>query len=141
MGERGLGPVRAARYMSGGVTQQQYIEAANVATLVLPMVESIQAVEELEAMCRVPGIDGFIIGPRDLALSMGFTDGPQHAAVKELIDKAIAIMVQHGKIAGTVAANAEQAKELSAKGVRLLLNSVQGLLATGVSAFTKERIK
>jgi hypothetical protein len=37
-----------------------------------------------------------------------------------------------------VAANAEQAKELSAKGVRLLLNSVQGLLATGVSAFTKE---
>jgi 2-keto-3-deoxy-L-rhamnonate aldolase RhmA len=58
-----------------------------------------------------------------------------------LIDKAIAIMVQHGKIAGTVAANAEQAKELSAKGVRLLLNSVQGLLATGVSAFTKERIK
>lgn len=141
MGERGLGPVRAARYMSGGVTQQQYIEAANAATLVLPMVESVQAVEQLEAMCRVPGVDGFIIGPRDLALSMGFTDGPQHAAVKEMMDKAIAIMVQHGKIPGTVAANAEQAKELSAKGVRLLLNSVQGLLAAGVSAFTKERIK
>jgi len=140
MGDRGLGPVRAARYMSGGVTQQQYIELANAATLVLPMVESVQAVEQLESMCKVPGVDGFIIGPRDLALSMGFTDGPQHTEVKDLIDRAIAIMVKHGKIAGTVAANAEQASQLSAKGVRLLLNSVQGLLATGVAAFMKERV-
>jgi 4-hydroxy-2-oxoheptanedioate aldolase len=140
LGERGLGPVRAARYMSGGVTQQQYIESANSATLVLPMVESFQAVEQLESMCKVPGVDGFIIGPRDLALSMGFTDGPQHQEVKELIDKAIAIMVKNGKIAGTVAANAEQANQLSAKGVRLLLNSVQGLLATGVAAFMKDRV-
>jgi 4-hydroxy-2-oxoheptanedioate aldolase len=140
MGDRGLGPVRAARYMSGGVTQQQYIESANAATLVLPMVESVQAVEQLDAMCQVPGVDGFIIGPRDLALSMGFTDGPQHPEVKALIDNAIATMVKHGKIAGTVAANADQARELSAKGVRLLLNSVQGLLGAGVTAFMKERI-
>jgi len=126
--------------MSGGVTQHQYIEMANATTLVFPMIESIQAVEQLEAMCQIPGVDGFIIGPRDLALSMGFTDGPQHSEVKELIDKAIAIMLKYGKIAGTVAANAEQANQLSAKGVRLLLNSVQGLLSTGVAAFMKERI-
>jgi 4-hydroxy-2-oxoheptanedioate aldolase len=126
--------------MAGGVTQQQYIESANASTLVLPMVESVQAVEQLESMCKVPGVDGFIIGPRDLALSMGFTDGPQHPEVKELIEQSIAIMVKHGKIPGTVAANAEQASQLSAKGVRLLLNSVQGLLATGVAAFLKERV-
>jgi 2-keto-3-deoxy-L-rhamnonate aldolase RhmA len=71
---------------------------------------------------------------------MGFTDGPNHPEVKALIDQAIQIMVKHAKIPGTVAANADQARDLSAKGVRLLLNSVQGLLATGVAAFTKERV-
>lgn len=138
-GNRGLGPVRAASYMAGSLSQQQYIEAANASTLVLPMVESVTAVENLHAMCSVAGVDGFIIGPRDLALSMGFTDGPQHPEVKAMVDKAIHIITENGKIAGTVAANADQARDLSAKGVRLLLNSVQGLLAVGVAAFTKER--
>ena len=140
IGNRGLGPVRAADYMAGKMSQQEYITAANAETLVLPMVESVKAVEQLESMCAVEGVDGFIIGPRDLALSMGFTDGPNHPEVKALIDQAIQIMVKHGKIPGTVAANADQARDLSAKGVRLLLNSVQGLLATGVAAFTKERV-
>ncbi|MBX9780371.1 MAG: hypothetical protein K2X26_08500 [Chitinophagaceae bacterium] len=136
-GERGLGPVRASDYMSGKMSQQQYIEFANEQTLVFPMIETTTAIHNLEAMCAVEGVDGFIIGPRDLALSMGFIDGPAHAEVKEAIDKVISFVTSKGKIIGTVAATAEQAKELSDKGVRLLLNSVQGLLMSGVKAFIK----
>lgn len=134
-GDRGLGPVRASNYMAGKMNQQQYIEFSNAQTLVFPMIETMQCIDNLEAMCEVPGVDGFILGPRDLALSMGFTDGPAHAEVKAIVDKAIQIVTSKGKYFGTVAATAEQAKELSDKGVRLLLNSVQGLLTSAIKAF------
>jgi 4-hydroxy-2-oxoheptanedioate aldolase len=138
-GERGLGPVRASDYMAGKMNQQAYIEFSNEQTLVFPMIETVTAINNMEAMCAVEGVDGFIIGPRDLALSMGFTDGPAHTEVKEAIDKVIAYVTSKGKIIGTVAATAEQAKELSDKGVRLLLNSVQGLLNSSVKNFLVTR--
>jgi 4-hydroxy-2-oxoheptanedioate aldolase len=134
-GDRGLGPVRASNYMAGAMSQQQYIEFSNAQTLVFPMIETMQCIDNLEAMCEVPGVDGFILGPRDLALNMGFTDGPAHPEVKAVVDKAIQIVTSSGKYFGTVAATAEQAKELSDKGVRLLLNSVQGLLTSAIKAF------
>ncbi len=138
-GDRGLGPVRASDYMAGKMNQQQYIAFANEQTLVFPMIETVACLENLEAMCEVEGVDGFILGPRDLSLSMGFVDGPAHPEVKAAIDKAIQTVVSKGKIFGTVAATAEQAKELSDKGVRLLLNSVQGLLGSSVKQFMSNK--
>ena len=138
-GDRGLGPVRASDYMAGKMNQQQYIAFANEQTLVFPMIESIECLQNLEAMCEVEGVDGFILGPRDLSLSMGFTDGPAHPEVKAAIDKAIQIVIAKGKIFGTVAATAEQAKDLSDKGALLLLNSVQGLLSNSIKQFMSNR--
>lgn len=84
-------------------------------------------------------MDGFIIGPRDLALSMGFFDGPMHPEVTTIIDHAIKTVCEAGKYVGTVAATADQAKQLSDKGVQLLLNSVQGLLTSSVKGFLRDR--
>ena len=88
---------------------------------------------------KVKGVDGFIIGPRDLAMSMGFYDGPAHPEVGKVIDEIIATILEAGKIIGTVAGTAEQAKTLTDKGVTIILNSVQGLLATAVKGFIKDR--
>jgi 4-hydroxy-2-oxoheptanedioate aldolase len=104
------------------------------------MIETKDCVSNLSEMVKVDGVDGFILGPRDLALSMGFTDGPAHDEVKKIINDAIALVTGAGKIFGTVAANAEQAKELTEKGVMLLLNSVQGLITPAAKAFMKDRI-
>jgi 4-hydroxy-2-oxoheptanedioate aldolase len=136
-GKRGLGPVRAAGYMAGTLNQQQYINLSNEQTLVFPMIETVEAINNLDDMCKVNGVDGFILGPRDLALSMGYTDGPAHDEVKQMIDKALQTVKAHNKYFGTVAATADQAKDLHQKGVNLLLNSVQGLLATAVKDFLK----
>ena len=140
LGTRGLGPVRAADYMAGRMSQSEYIAFANAQTLVLPMIETPACLANLSRMAKVEGVDGFILGPRDLALSMGFLDGPSHPEVERVIDEAIAVVTGAGKVFGTVAANAEQAAKLRAKGVTLLLNSVQGLLTTSVKAFTKDRV-
>lgn len=138
-GKRGIGPVRSADYMAGKLSQADYLKFSNEQTLVLPMIESKECLQNLSEMVKVDGVDGFILGPRDLALSMGFTDGPAHEEVKKIIYEAIAIVTAAGKIFGTVAANAEQAKELTDKGVTLLLNSVQGLITPSVKMFMKER--
>jgi 4-hydroxy-2-oxoheptanedioate aldolase len=140
MGKRGLGPVRSANYMAGNMSQAEYLQYSNEQTLVLPMIESTECLANLSAMVNVAGVDGFILGPRDLALSMGFADGPAHDEVKKAIDEAIATVVGAGKIFGTVAATAEQAQALTNKGVTLLLNSVQGLITPGVKAFMNGRM-
>jgi 4-hydroxy-2-oxoheptanedioate aldolase len=138
-GKRGLGPVRSADYMAGKLSQQEYIQFSNEQTLVFPMIETKECMNNLSEMVKVAGVDGFILGPRDLSLDMGFTDGPNHDEVKEVIHRAIEIVTGAGKVFGTVAANAAQAKELTDKGATLLLNSVQGLLTPGIKSFMQER--
>lgn len=139
-GKRGLGPVRSAAYMAGKLSQADYLSYSNSQTLVLPMIETMECFQNLEAMVKVEGVDGFILGPRDLALSMGFTDGSAHEEVKKVVNEAIDTVVGAGKVFGTVAANAEQAKELTDKGVTLLLNSVQGLLTPSIKNLMSNRI-
>ncbi len=49
-----------------------YAERANKTTLLLVQIEHIQAVDNVEAILDLPGVDGCFVGPTDLALSMGF---------------------------------------------------------------------
>ncbi len=134
LGQRGLGPVRAADYMLK-LPQVEYVRLANEQTLVLPQIEDPIAIENLSEMLAVEGVDGFIVGPRDLALSMGFYDGPAHPEVQNAIEQVFDKILAAGKIAGTVAATAEQAQKLAQRGALFILNSVQGLIAAGARAF------
>jgi 4-hydroxy-2-oxoheptanedioate aldolase len=137
IGLRGVGPVRAARYFMSPMSQAEYVAFANQQILILPQVEDLEAVRNLPEMAQHPQVDGFIIGPRDLAMAMGFTDGPNHPEVKAVIDDIFRIALAAGKQVGTVAGTAEQARSLVEKGATLILNSVQGLLSAGTSAFLK----
>jgi len=138
-GKRGLGPVRASDYMQGTMTQKEYVEFANQETLVLPQVESMECVENLEAMCQIDGVDGFIIGPRDLAMSMGYYDGPGHDEVTNMLHQIFKIILDNGKFYGTVAGTADRAQELTTMGASMILNSVQGLIKGSAKAFLSKR--
>ncbi len=141
MGERGMGPARVWDYGLGKMTQLEYVKFANEQTLVLPMIEDIRALAHLPEMCKVSGIDGFIIGPRDLAMSMGFMDGPAHDEVKEVINQIFKVVLEAGLVIGTVAATGDQAKALIEKGALFCLNSVQGLIKTSATEYLKGAIK
>ncbi|MDZ7897590.1 MAG: aldolase/citrate lyase family protein [Arcicella sp.] len=141
MGERGLGPARAWDYGFGKMPQAEYVNFANEQTLVLPMIEDIRALEYLPEMCKVEGVDGFIIGPRDLSMSMGFMDGPAHDEVKTVIDQIFKIVLEAGLVIGTVAATGDQAKGLIEKGALFCLNSVQGLIKTSALDYLKGATK
>ena len=69
-GRRSNGPIRAAMY---GANDQgkDYQASANDEVLCIPMIETHQAVENLDAILDVDGIDAVYIGPSDLGFSMG----------------------------------------------------------------------
>ncbi len=138
-GKRGLGPVRASDYMQGSMTQAEYVSFANEQTLVLPQIESLECVKNLPELCKIDGVDGFIIGPRDLAMSMGFYDGPGHDEVKKVLDEIFSTILASEKWFGTVAGNADQAEALISKGASMIMNSVQGLIKTSGNAFLQAR--
>ncbi len=66
-GKRSNGPIRAGIYGVGTA----YQSTANQEVLCLPMVETQEAVDNLDAILDVPGIDAVYIGPSDLGFSMG----------------------------------------------------------------------
>lgn len=138
LGKRGLGPVRAADYMMK-MPQVEYVSFANAQTLVLPQVEDLEGVKNLRKMVQVEGVDGFIIGPRDLAMSMGFYDGPAHPEVNAVIAEIFEVVLGANKIIGTVAGTPAQAEALIEKGATFLLNSVQGLLSGAAKTFMQPR--
>jgi len=139
MGKRGLGPVRAADYMQGPMAQADYVTFSNAQTLVMPQIETLECVKNLPEMCKIEGVDGFIIGPRDLAMSMGYYDGPAHDEVKKVLAEIFSIIGESDKWYGTVAGTAEQAEGLIKNGARMVMNSIQGLLKQSGNAFLKAR--
>jgi 4-hydroxy-2-oxoheptanedioate aldolase len=134
-GLRGLAPMRANGFLLGAEKQEAWVARSNRETIVLPQIETIEALEHVEEIASVPGLDGFIVGPRDLSLAMGFLDGPGHPEIEAAIDRVAAVAKRHGLVVGTVAATGTRAKDLAARGLSIILHSVTALLKTGAEAY------
>ncbi len=81
-GERGVaGSTRAAGY----TRYKDYMARANDEVGVIVQIESRQALAELDAICRVPGIDAVFIGPADLAAALGHRGQVSHPEVQAAI--------------------------------------------------------
>lgn len=135
LGRRGIAAVRANRWLLGRETQAEWVARSNAETLVLPQVETREALERVEELAAVPGLDGFIVGPRDLSMALGFSDGPAHPEVEAAIDRVAAVAREKGLLVGTVAPTGARAKDLAARGLTILLHSVTALLKTGAEAY------
>ena len=103
-------------------------------------IESVQAVENAEAIMAVPGVDGCWVGPADLALSMGIH--PRDAANNERHQQALERVIQAcrntGKIPGFAAAGPEDAARRAQQGFQYLTSgSDVGFLLGGARAGLK----
>lgn len=71
-GYRSFGPIRAKYYGGGGIHGGgDYHQYADEETLVIPQIETQEAIENLEAILSVPGIGAIYIGPSDLSMALG----------------------------------------------------------------------
>jgi 4-hydroxy-2-oxoheptanedioate aldolase len=104
-GQRSYGPLRAA--LVGG---RDYFARANDEVLCLLMIETVQALDEVEAIAAVPGADGLFVGPNDLGLALGLPPRWQHDDPR--FDQAFARIVAACRQAGIVAGSAGTAAEI-----------------------------
>lgn len=108
IGYRSIGANRVEYYAGS-----DYVQKANDEVICLVMIEHIDAVGRIDEIAKVPGIDGFFIGPGDLALSLGLAPGAGaaderfQAACQRVLDAAHANNLVAG-IAPSSAANARE---------------------------------
>lgn len=106
-GLRGMGgSMRASNF---GRTAD-YVARAQEELCVLVQVETREALDQIEAIAAVEGVDGVFIGPADLAASMGHRGKAGHPEVLAAIDDAIRTIVASGKAAGTLTSDATLAR-------------------------------
>jgi 2-keto-3-deoxy-L-rhamnonate aldolase RhmA len=90
VGKRGLAPITRAAGYGATMKVADYVDLANREVLVLPMIETAEAVAAVDAILDVPGIDAIIIGPGDLAASMGHRGNREVPEVKEAVAHVVA---------------------------------------------------
>ena len=95
-GTRGFGPARAASY---GL-DKQYFETANDDVVFSVMIETQEAVENIDAVLAVEGLDTFFIGPCDLSLALGVPFDYGHPRFREAVQRVLAAASNAGKSAG-----------------------------------------
>ena len=97
LGSRGVGLARAQGY---GNNFDAYVTNANADTLLLVQIEHREAVENIENILSVTGIDGVFIGPYDLSLSLGIPGKLNHPDILAAKQKVLTATLAHGLIAG-----------------------------------------
>jgi 2-dehydro-3-deoxyglucarate aldolase/4-hydroxy-2-oxoheptanedioate aldolase len=97
-GIRGFGPRRPSNY--GRLGGPEFCAAANAAILVHVQIEHVDAVRNIEQIVAVPGLAGVVIGPNDLAASLGHTGQPRHPDVLRAIEGVIGQARRAGRFVG-----------------------------------------
>ena len=122
---------RAARY--GRV--KDYVKKANSEICVLVQVETREAMDQLEAIAGVDGIDGVFVGPADLSASLGQIGNPQHPEVQKAIEDVAKRLKKIGKPAGILTPVEEEARRYIEWGYTFVaVGSDLGLVAKGADA-------
>ena len=88
----------------------RYAHEANAQVCLLVQAESQTALDNLDAIAAVDGVDGVFIGPADLSASMGYVGQLTHPKVLAAIDDAIAHINSAGKAAGILTTDETLAK-------------------------------
>ena len=97
MGTRGVGLARAQGY---GMEFDSYVKRANNDSLIIVQIEHIDAVNNIEEILSVEGIDGTFIGPYDLSMSLGIPGQLTHPLVVEAKEKVLQAVLKKGLAAG-----------------------------------------
>ncbi|MFN8006369.1 MAG: aldolase/citrate lyase family protein [Terriglobia bacterium] len=140
-GTRGYNPLRAAHY---SFDSQDYFYRANDNLLVCLILETKEAVENMEAIAAVPGVDVLFLGPFDLCLSLGLDPMKQpHPEINAVIERMLAISKKSGVSAGIHVFNPDQLEQRRSQGFTMISYSTDyGILAeaakTGLAAFHRK---
>ena len=138
-GTRSNGPARVGLYGSGG----SYQKTANEEILCLPMIETGKAVDNLEAILDVRGVDGVYIGPSDLGFSLGLEPklDREEKQILSIYERLIKEINKRGQYAGIHCGSTAYATRMIDMGFRLttIMNDYGLLLTAAKNAVSEMR--
>lgn len=131
-GVRGMSTMtRAARFG----TQPNYLKTANEQMGVVVQMETMAALDALEDIAAVEGVDAVFLGPADLSASMGHVGQLSHPQVLDAMATAVRRCKSLGKPVGTIGATPEQVAQYRAMGFDFVaLSGDLSLLVRGAQA-------
>jgi 4-hydroxy-2-oxoheptanedioate aldolase len=133
-GARSFGPNRAAFAAGPG-----YFETANENVLCIPMIETRGALDAVEEILAVPGVDAIYVGPNDLSLSLGQQPGPDNPDPYQAAYRRIAAACADAGIVAGIQASAKLAAKHRETGYRMITISTDlGTLVRSVSRDLQE---
>jgi 4-hydroxy-2-oxoheptanedioate aldolase len=137
IGDRGLdGAGLDADFYVGDT--DEFVRQANQETFLVVQIETLQAVQNVEEIAAVPGVDGLFIGPGDLGLRIKLD--PSHGTLESAFERVAAACKKHGKAWGAPAGTAEVLKQREKQGGQLLnhggeFSAVMDMLKTSIAAY------
>lgn len=132
-GHRGLHTRGRTTRIGSSMTPDEYVKTANQETLVICMCEDVKAVQNLDDIMAVPGVDVIEIGPGDLRASMGF---PPLSEVDKAVDELFDRVRKAGKPWGRagVTSDTNSISTLAGKGGRFLTFSSTDFLINAIKS-------
>lgn len=97
-GVRGFGPARGVRF--GAVAPPQYLAEIDRNMMLILQIEHIDAVDEIDAILELPGVDSIVAGPGDLSASMGLGGQAGHPDVTAACERIYRAAISRGIPAG-----------------------------------------
>ena len=135
-GRRGIGGERATAW---GQCLSEHAAEANENVLIVPLIESVNAIPNVANMCKVDGIDVFFFGPADFSASAGFRGQWEGPGVAEQILGLKDIINAAGKHCGVVSTSTQNLTDRLDQGFRMLaLGADSGLLLRSLHQSLKE---
>lgn len=101
-----------------------YHKAARTEIALLVQVETLEALDQIEAIAATPGVDGIFVGPADLAAALGHAGEPSHPKVIEAALQAIARIAAAGKPAGFLSADRDFARRVTEAGALFVAEDI-----------------
>jgi 4-hydroxy-2-oxoheptanedioate aldolase len=136
LGDRGLAGGRWADYGMRDALPN-LVTRANEEVLLIAQIEDLEAVEHLDQLTAVPGVDVWFVGPSDLSQAAGHPGQQDHPEVRALVERTIGRLREKGKIVGSAAAQPDAANRYFELGVQYIQINVPRLFVAGAQAFLR----
>jgi 2-keto-3-deoxy-L-rhamnonate aldolase RhmA len=118
-----------------------FMKEANEHTLIVAQIETREAIENVDSILSVKGIDVGLIGPNDLSISLGIPDQMGSEILTKAIDKVVEMAKKKGKATGIHIGNIEAIKKWRAKGMTVLAYSTDIGFMYNASKSSLEELK
>lgn len=118
----------SAPWASGSL--EEYMEKSNERVLVLPQCETEEALEQIEEIVEIEGLDGIFIGPFDLSICMGIPAQFEHPDFKAALDRILLACRKAGKLCLIFGSDPDESRRYLEMGFDAVADSIDAIVFT-----------